>query len=157
MPSNDFKVIEGGASDTGHSNSVKNSHFSKGGGGPTVDAETKRYVDSEGRAMRADTDKKYTEVSLNLKALSEKIDALPRPLGFWQIAGMGATGVIALVTIFGVMADRFDGGISAFGIIDRAVEIQQLKDAEQDERLNRLISVLEVQNAKVEESPEIQD
>ncbi len=103
--------------------------------------------------MRAETDKKYSEVTLNIKALSDKIDGLPRPIGFWQLAGMIASGLVVAFTLLGVFADRFDGGISAYGTFDAFFEEQREVDAGQSARIDKILEVLEAQSAQSPTSP----
>ncbi len=123
------------------------------GGGPTMDAETKNYLDAKVDAVKSQNDARFSEVLMKLDGMSAKVDAIPKPVGFWALAGMAATAVVALIGILGVMADRFDGGIAAAGVMDQFAIEQQERDQEQSERIDRAISAIEAQNDRPQESP----
>jgi len=105
-----------------------------------VDAETQRYVDSELRAAKAET-------NLGFARVEAKIDALPRAPSLWQIASVVAGGIGIAVAIAAFASDRFDGGLSAIAVVDGVVERisaeQERRDAEQDQRLERLLRAVE--------------
>lgn len=108
-----------------------------------MDAETQRYLDKSIEVVRAENDVRFERVISKIDNLATSVENLPKPLGFWSLAGMGATGILAIVTIFGVMADRFDGGIAARGAYDAVYERQQEIDVSQEERLSIILNVLE--------------
>lgn len=123
-----------------------------GGGGASVDNETKNYLDANMRAVKAENDTRFNDVATKLDTMVGMIGQIPKPVGFWQLAGMAATAVVALVTIFGVMADRFDGGVAARGTFDAIVQQQRQVDIEQNQRLDQIISILETRFGESEES-----
>lgn len=114
-----------------------------GGGGPTVDSETKNYLDAKMDSVKAQNEARFSAVLSRLDSLSSKIDLLPKALGFWQLAGMGMTGVVILLTLLGVFADRFDGGISAYGLLDTFAQSQKTRDEGQDAKLDRILGKLD--------------
>lgn len=116
---------------------------SGGGGMLPVDSETKNYLDAKMDTVKAQNDARFTDVNSKLDRLVTLIETAPKPLGFWQLAGMAATSVVALITLLGVFADRFDGGISAFGLLDEFMKTQAERDAGQDARLERLLVTIE--------------
>ncbi len=155
---NKFSVVDGGRRDEYIETKSVRSRFGGDDGGSPVDAETKNYLDAKVDAVKAQNDARFTEVLTSLGAVSDKVDRIPKPIGFWALAGMAATGVIALVTIFGVMADRFDGGISAAGLLDQLRAEQVERNQQQDEVLLEIRNSLEkLSNAKLGTSPEGQD
>jgi hypothetical protein len=110
-------------------------------------------------AVKAQNDARFSEVMGKLDSLTVRIEALPRPIGFWEMAGLAASGLVFLITILGIFADRFDGGISAYGLLDRSIESQKAVDRVQDERnqqqdarIEKLIEALEARPTVTEPS-----
>jgi hypothetical protein len=104
--------------------------------------------------VRAQNDARFSEVISKLDGLTVRMDAIPKPVGFWQLAGMAATAIVVFFTLLGVFADRFDGGISAYGILDEHVSSQTQRDDAQDARIDRILTALEAKNAQPEPSAE---
>jgi hypothetical protein len=105
-----------------------------GGGGISVDTETKNYVDAKMEAVRAQNDARFAEVLT-------KLDGVEVP-SIWQIVSALA---VAIGIVFGVLAyasDRFDGGLSASSIVQ-----QQYKNEEaildQEAKLDRILGILD--------------
>lgn len=119
-----------------------------GGGGGQVDTETKNYLDAKVDAVRAQNDARFAEVVTRLESVAYKIDHAPKPLGLWQVAGLIATALVAGVTILGVFADRFDGGISATGLLDVQGQAQAERDAKQNEALESLFTAIQGMQAE---------
>lgn len=105
-----------------------------------MDTETKRYVDASMRAVKAETDAEFTKIMA-------KLDSQPKPPPLSQIIGVAVSTVIAVFAILGFSSDRFDGGISASAIVDEAlrqiIAQQEIRDASQDARLDRVLAALE--------------
>jgi len=61
--------------------------------------------------------------------LESKIDSQPSPLTIWQAISVAAGFLVAFFGIWAVASDRFDGGISAYGILDTFVASRAERDA----------------------------
>ncbi|WP_157966332.1 hypothetical protein [Oceanibium sediminis] len=112
-----------------------------GGGGPTVDTHTKDYVDANMRAVKA-------ENSANFARLEAKIDGITPGASWQQIAGIAAVTLGIVFSILAYASDRFDGGISANGLLDSYRQEQQQRDQSQDVRLDRILKALEAQSVQ---------
>jgi hypothetical protein len=110
-----------------------------GGGGTTVDLETKRYVDKSMDAVKAQNDAAFSKVLARLDSM--------HPATWQQNLGVVAAGVVALLgIIFAVLAfasDRFDSGVAAMGAIEEAIDAQREINASQDARLEKILGSLE--------------
>ena len=111
-------------------------------GETSVDAETHRYVDAKMETVRAQNDARFAEVLAKIDGLSDRVANLKPPVSLWQIASLLAAAVAAMIGIFGVMADRFDGGIAASGLRSAFQEAQISKDAAQDAKLDQIIEAI---------------
>ena len=121
--------------------------FSGGsGGGPTVDAETQRFVESKVETIKAQNDARFTEVLSRIDGVASKIDHAPKPVTFLQfLLGAAAALGVTLSIVFAVMAyasDRFDGGLAAVAIKDQIATEQRTRDGTQDAKLNQIIETL---------------
>jgi hypothetical protein len=114
------------------------------GGGKQVDAETKNYVDAKMDSVRAQNDARFAEVLARLDNI--KVPSL------WQLVSIGAGMVLAFVTVVGLMADRFDGGLAASSVIAPMTEAQNERDAIQDKKLDTILWKIEALNEKLEPS-----
>ncbi len=85
---------------------------------------------------------RFAEVISRLDGLTVRMDALPKPVGFWQIAGMVVSAMAVGFSLLGVFADRFDGGIAASGLLDRLQEVQSERDATQDAKLDKILEAV---------------
>lgn len=116
-----------------------------GGGGSSVDTETKNYVDANMRAVKAENNASFSR-------LEGEIDHIPTPPSIWQIAGVVVAGIGALVAIAAFSSDRFDGGIAANAVVDSAISRlaaeQSERDARQDARLEQILKAVESQKAE---------
>lgn len=114
-----------------------------GGGGPTVDAETRRYVDKSMETVKAQNDARFSEVLGRLDGLKAQIDHAPVPLSFTQfLAGAAAVLGVGLALVFAVLAfasDRFDGGLGADAIKDQIAAEQLVRDKAQDAKLDQIL------------------
>lgn len=115
-----------------------------------MDVPWKDYVDAQDEKTRALNDARFAELGARIDTLAGKIDGLgdrisqiKDPPSIWQIVGIAATAVIALITILGIMADRFDGGIAASGLLDQMRAEQAERDATQDARFGEIIERLD--------------
>lgn len=98
--------------------------------------------------VKAQNDARFSEVIGRLDTLNGKVDHLPR-VGFWQLAGIAASGLVVFFTLLGVFADRFDGGVAASGLMDGMQKEQLARDAAQDAKLDQILeSVLVLSNDK---------
>lgn len=136
------------------SGSPRDTYFGDGGGGgPTVDRETKRYVDKSMDTVKAQNDARFAEVIARLDAMN--------PATWVQNAGVLLGGiVVTLGLVFGILAyasDRFDSGVSAMGAIEEQLDAQRETNADQNARLDRILGVLEARSDQSETSPEGQD
>jgi anti-sigma factor RsiW len=101
-----------------------------GGGGGAV--TFKDDVDAQDDKTRARNDARFAE-------LFAKLDALPKPATLWQMIALAAIAVLGLVTILGIMADRFDGGLAASGLIEQVRAEQAIRDDAQDAKLDAIL------------------
>ncbi len=111
-----------------------------------MDTETKRYVDANMRAVKA-------ENSASFAQLGAKIDAIPISPNIWQILAAPAATAVGIFSILAFAGDRFDGGISAYGLLDEYRAEQIERDRTQDARLDRILNTLEGLNDKPEGGP----
>lgn len=114
-----------------------------------VDAETKIYADAKMDVVKAQNDASFATVLSRIDILSAEIPHL-KPVPLVQMIGVAFSVVVALAGILGLMADRFDGGISAsslvsgFEIAQKSFETEQKKrDAAQDAKLDKAIGLLQ--------------
>lgn len=112
------------------------------GGGGSVDAETKNYLDAKMDSVRAQNDARFAEVLARLDNI--KVPSL------WQLVSIGAGMVLAIITVIGLMADRFDGGLAASSVIVPMTEAQNERDAIQDKKLDTILWKIEALNEKIE-------
>jgi len=91
------------------------------GGGPTVDAETKNYLDAKMDSVRAQNDARFAEVLSRLDGIKD----LPK---FWPLVAAIAVASITIigisVTILSYASDRFDGGLGASSLVDAITKDQ---------------------------------
>lgn len=120
-----------------------------GGGGKSVDTETKHYVDANMRAVSAENAVGFTK-------LEAKIDSISPGASWQQIAGIAAVSIGTVFAILAYASDRFDGGISAYGMLDSYIEDQRQVDQAQDLRLDRILTTLEAQRDQPQ-AEEVQD
>ena len=105
---------------------------------------------SGGPPTREEIDSKLEAVEARLESrlsyIVVKLDSLKIP-SLWQIAGIVFGAVVALAGIIGVMADRFDGGLAARGVLEPLIQpiiaAQNERDATQDERLDKILKAME--------------
>jgi hypothetical protein len=107
-----------------------------------VDAETKIYVDAKMDVVKAQNDASFATVLSRIDILSAKIVNL-KPVTLSQIFGVAFSVIVALVGIFGIMADRFDGGIAASSLVSTFETAQKTRDAAQDAKLDKAIDLLQ--------------
>ena len=110
------------------------------GGGPTVDSETKNYLDAKMDSVKAQNDARFSEVLSRLDGLKD----LPK---FWPLVSAIA---IAAVTIIGISvailsyaSDRFDGGLGAAALVDSITKDQAQRDEGQDAKLDKILGKLD--------------
>ena len=110
------------------------------GGGPTVDSETKNYLDAKMDSVKAQNDARFSEVLSRLDGLKD----LPK---FWPLVSAIA---IAAVTIIGISvailsyaSDRFDGGLGAAALVDAITKDQAQRDEGQDAKLDKILGKLD--------------
>ncbi len=108
-----------------------------GGGGLGVDTETQRYVDKSMEAVKAQNDARFSRVESQLS----KLDELKFP-SIWQMMSVAAGAVVALGGLIAIMADRFDGGLAARGLLDPILMVQEERDAAQDRKLDEILRAL---------------
>ena len=121
----------------------KTTRIGKGGGsggGPTVDSETKNYLDAKMDSVKAQNDARFSEVLSRLDGIKD----LPK---FWPLVSAIA---IASVTIIGICvailsyaSDRFDGGLGASALVDAITKEQAQRDEGQDAKLDKIIGKLD--------------
>lgn len=116
--------------------------FYDGNGGGSVDPETKNYLDAKVDAVKAQNDARFAEVLGKLDGLAVRLDAMPRPVGFWQLAGLIVSAMALGLTMLALFADRFDGGLAASAIKDQIATEQDARNTQQDEKLNQIIDAL---------------
>ena len=100
---------------------------------------TREEIDAKLEAVEA-------RLESRLSYIIVKLDSMKVP-SLWQIAGIVFGGVAALAGIIGIMADRFDGGLAARGVLEPlmkpVMEAQEARDAKQDEQLNKILKAVE--------------
>ena len=87
----------------------------------------------------------YTEGTAMRVALPVA-DLLRAPNGARErqlLLGAAFTVIVALVGIFGIMADRFDGGIAASSLVSGFETTQKARDDAQDAKLDKAIDLLQ--------------
>lgn len=116
--------------------SETNYYSDGGGGGDGVDTETRRYVDANMRAVRAENSSAFSRLESKIEKISP--GATWQQIAFitfaWLVTGIGI--------VFGILAfasDRFDGGLSAGSLIDEVMHSQAERDAAQDARIEQLL------------------
>ena len=100
---------------------------------------------------RDEIDAKLAALAANWRAdlerMESKLDSLKLEFSkvptLWQNIGIAAVGVVTLATIIGLMADRFDGGLAARGLLDPIIESQKARDSQQDKKLDRILQIVE--------------
>lgn len=107
-----------------------------------VDAETKIYVDAKMDVVKAQNDASFATVLSRIDIISAEIANL-KPVTIWQMFGVAFTVIVALVGIFGIMADRFDGGIAASSLVSGFETTQKARDDAQDAKLDKAIDLLQ--------------
>lgn len=154
-----FSVIDGGVPDRSPANTraERVSYGGSGGGGPTMDSETKNYLDAKVDAVRAQNDARFSEVIEGIRGIKDD------SIGWKGVWGAVATGFIAvgglLLAVLSISGDRFDGGMAAGVVLQEArsnsERIEGLIDAaeQRDDDIARIIKSLEAQSAQPQESP----
>jgi hypothetical protein len=123
--------------------------FDGGDGGGTVDAETKNYLDAKVDAVKSQNDARFAEVLSRLDTVNASVQHM-EPVSIWKIASLVAAGVFAIAGLLGVMADRFDGGVAASGLVSAWQSAQFDKDAAQDARLTEQSGKIDAVGSKVD-------
>lgn len=116
-----------------------------GGGGSSVDKETKRYVDAKMDSVKAQNDARFAEVLA-------KLDAINVP-PIWQFAGIAFVTLGAAFAILAYASDRFDGGLAAGSLLEALSDKQAARDDLQDNKLDLILEQVSGANAKSETSP----
>ena len=124
---------------------------SSGNGGGSVEVPLKDYVDAQDEKTRAQNDARFADIMAELRGIRESSVSWR---GVW---GAAATTIAALTgIILGTLAiagDRFDGGLAARGLLDPILERQEHRDAQQDQKLDRILAALEQMHDDSEASP----
>ena len=113
-----------------------------------------------GPPTREEIDAKLEAVEARLESrlsyIIVKLDSMNVP-SLWQIAGIVFAGFVAVAGIIGIMADRFDGGLAARGLLDPLIQpvikAQKARDAEQDHKLDQILKAVEQIRDKPQGSP----
>ena len=159
-------AIDGGAVDVvvpmaAYANPSEGGGAPGGGGGGNGDAEEDSLLMANGAPpTREEIDAKLEAVEARLESrlsyIVVKLDSMKVP-SLWQITGIVFGAVVALVGIIGIMADRFDGGLAARGVLEPlikpVIESQKARDAKQDEQLNKILKAVEQIRDKPQGSP----
>lgn len=110
------------------------------GGGPTVDAETKNYLDAKMDSVKAQNDARFAEVLSRLDGIKD----LPK---FWPLVAAIAVATLSIIgisiSIVSYASDRFDGGLSASALIDVITKDQAARDVGQDAKLDKILGKLD--------------
>ena len=143
-----FTVVDGGkeGGDAGISR-IDRAIFSGGGGGggDMNDSASKDYVDARLEAAAARTEAKFIELSAQIRALN--------PATWWQVAFMMLSAVAVVFGILAYASDRFDGGLAASGIVEKVIQDQLVRDAAQDDKLDRILQKLDALDAPSPSNP----
>ena len=117
-----------------------------GGGGSGVDAETLRFVESKMETVKAQNDARFAEVLAGIGRVDDRVSHLAPPITWQQLAlTIGSVGLVLIGVVFAVLAyasDRFDGGISASGLLDEFSQVQADRDIAQDAKSDEIILLL---------------
>lgn len=129
---------------------VEGVSFSDGGGGnggDGVDTDTKNYLDAKVDAVKAQNDARFSEVLSGISRVSERVSNIATPMTWQQHALTTASvGLVLLGVVFAALSyasDRFDGGISASGLLDEYSQSQASRDAAQDVQFTAILETLE--------------
>lgn len=112
------------------------------------DIPLKDYVDARTDAVRAQNDARFAEVLAEMKGVSAKLDHIERNAiswkGVWGAAAATTVAVASIVlAVLSISGDRFDGGMSAQGIVSNVMSRQDARDAEQDKKLDAILERLD--------------
>lgn len=116
-----------------------------GGGDDSPELTLRDYVDAQDEKTRAQNETQFVRIE-------SKLDNLKVP-SIWQIAGLIVAAIGFVFAILAYAGDRFDGGLSASSMIHQMKGDQIERDQAQDQRLNRLIAIVEKAVDKPEGSP----
>lgn len=139
-----------------------------GGGGNSVDSETKNYVDAKTEATRAENsaqfahvdsrfsqvDSRFSQVDARFAEVVARLDALHPATWQQNLAVALSVAIAVLGIILAVLAysgDRFDGGIAAGAIVDQALAAQSARDDAQDQKLDALLTAVDAIGRKLDE------
>lgn len=109
-----------------------------------TDIPLKDYVDARTDAVRAQNDARFAEVISKIDGLAAKIDHINTNAitwqGVWGAAAASTAAVAAIVlAVLTISGDRFDGGMTARGVIDSVLRTQSARDDDQDARLDSIL------------------
>ena len=111
-----------------------------GGTGGDGTITWKDYVDAQDNQTRAQNEARFAEVLTGIRAVESQVRDKPGVL--WLI-GVGAAGFLAVLALLAFGGDRFDGGFNAGNAVSVFLEAQTARDADQDARLDRILTTLE--------------
>lgn len=120
--------------------------FGSGDGGPPVDRETERHIDTKVEAVKAQNDARFGEVISRLDAMN--------PATWWQNGLLLAAAIGFVFSILAYASDRFDSGVASMGAVEEALDAQREINAAQDLRLERILTAMEAQINQPQGSPE---
>lgn len=127
------------------------------GGGGIVDAETKNYVDAKMETVKAQNDARFSEVLSGISRVDERVSHIASPMTWQQLAlTIGSVGLVLIGIVFGALSyasDRFDGGISASGLLDEFAQSQAERDVGQDAKLDKILGKLDALSVVQEPNP----
>ena len=127
------------------------------GGGPTVDSETKNYLDAKMDSVKAQNDARFSEVLSGIGRVDDRVSHIASPMTWQQAAlTMGSVGLVLIGIVFAALSyasDRFDGGISASGLLDEFAQSQTDRDVGQDAKLDKILGKLDALSVVQEPKP----
>ena len=116
--------------------------MSGGTGGEPPAITLREYIDARGDGSKAQNNARFAEVLSRLDSLNATVQHL-EPVSIWKIVGVAAGAVVALAGLLGIMADRFDGGFAASGVLSGWMAAQSERDAAQDAKLDTILDILQ--------------
>ena len=102
----------------------------------------KDYIDAQDEKTRAQNDTRFVRIESRLETMK-----FPN---IWQIGGVIGAGIGISFGILAFASDRFDGGLAAWSVMEPIIEAQKRRDEGQDEKLDKILTVVE----KIRDNPQ---
>lgn len=113
-----------------------------------------RVSASEDRVMRhlaERTNQLEKDLSRQMTEVINSVNSFKPGATWWQNVLVVVGGIGIVFAVLAYASDRFDSGLNSMGAIEEALDAQRELNASQDQRLDRILSTLEVMNSSEEE------